>query len=333
MLESKMQISEMIQRMKNEKVEVKRKDYQEPFTIVDNSIIQNNEMSFAARGLYAFIKSLPKDWTLYESWLVKQSPQGKDALRTILKELEKFRFINRYTYRYKGQFVKHEMIFSVKPIPENEMIEYIKIYDDGSMEEIFCQPETGKPNMGEHIENAISEPETGKPDMATPNMENPLLQNKHIYKTHIYNNQSVSQKNSKEEKPPAKKTDGQTDEIKKLENIISKKLEIDNLKTAYPYDASLIEELKLNVIDMYFNDHIIIEGQRKSKELIRAAIMKLTFFHMQEIIDKFREISATTRIKNTKAYIQTMIYNTAIENKFSTTNAASYSLNSMVETR
>ena len=333
MLESKMQISEMIQRMKNEKVEVKRKDYQEPFTIVDNSIIQNNEMSFAARGLYAFIKSLPKDWTLYESWLVKQSPQGKDALRTILKELEKFRFINRYTYRYKGQFVKHEMIFSVKPIPENEMIEYIKIYDDGSMEEIFCQPETGKPNMGEHIENAISEPETGKPDMATPNMENPPLQNKHIYKTHIYNNQSVSQKNSKEEKPPAKKTDGQTDEIKKLENIISKKLEIDNLKTAYPYDASLIEELKLNVIDMYFNDHIIIEGQRKSKELIRAAIMKLTFFHMQEIIDKFREISATTRIKNTKAYIQTMIYNTAIENKFSTTNAASYSLNSMVETR
>ncbi len=329
-MKNKEQVLEMIQRMKKEKVEVKRKKHQESFTILDNSVLQDTRMSFAARGLYAFIKSLPEDWTLYESWLVTQSPQGKDALRTILKELEKFGFINRYSYRYKGQFVKHEMIFSVYPIPEDEMIDYIKIHDDGSFEPIYrikdrniVEPDSENPNMGGVIENSIFQPDSENPNMDKPNMENPPLQNKHNNKTNIYTNQSVSQEDLQENEQK-KNQSIENDRLidKEIDNLINEPIE--ELKKAYPNDTKLIEELKLNIIDMFFNDYIIIEGQKKPQNLIRLAIMKLTYFHLEEILQKFKDISSSIKITNSKAYIQSMIYNTALESDLSITNSVYY---------
>lgn len=52
------------------------------------ALLRDSRLSFAARGLFSFLWDLPQNWRANSSHLVSQSPQGKDAVRTMLKELE-----------------------------------------------------------------------------------------------------------------------------------------------------------------------------------------------------------------------------------------------------
>jgi len=76
-------------------------------------------------------------------------------------------------------------------------------------------------------------------------------------------------------------------------------------------DQRLIEDLKFNVLDMYFAPTTVIAGDQKCQALVRAALMRLEPIHIDNIISKLNSISHT--IANPKAYIQTMLYNETLE--------------------
>lgn len=76
-------------------------------------------------------------------------------------------------------------------------------------------------------------------------------------------------------------------------------------------ELALIDEIKLNVLDMYFSEAITISGERKCQEIVRAVLMRLKPLHIDNVIYKFNNING--RITNSKAYIQTMLYNEALE--------------------
>jgi hypothetical protein len=52
------------------------------------ALLRDSRLSFGARGLFAFLWDLPGGWRTNSSHLVSMSPQGRDAIRTMLKELE-----------------------------------------------------------------------------------------------------------------------------------------------------------------------------------------------------------------------------------------------------
>lgn len=52
------------------------------------ALLRDSRLSFGARGLFSFLWDLPQGWRANSSHLVSQSPQGKTAVRTLLKELE-----------------------------------------------------------------------------------------------------------------------------------------------------------------------------------------------------------------------------------------------------
>lgn len=52
------------------------------------ALLRDSRLSFGARGLFSFLWDMPQGWRANSSHLVSQSPQGKDAVRTLLKELE-----------------------------------------------------------------------------------------------------------------------------------------------------------------------------------------------------------------------------------------------------
>jgi len=52
------------------------------------ALLRDSRLSFGARGLFSFLWDLPQGWRANSSHLISQSPQGKDAVRTLLKELE-----------------------------------------------------------------------------------------------------------------------------------------------------------------------------------------------------------------------------------------------------
>jgi hypothetical protein len=73
----------------------------------------------------------------------------------------------------------------------------------------------------------------------------------------------------------------------------------------------IIDDIKINLLDMYFAPATVVNGDSKCQELVRAALMRLEPIHIDNIIHKFRNI--TDRIVNSKAYIQTMLYNESLE--------------------
>ena len=58
------------------------------FGVIPNELLNNPNVSFKAKGLYAFIQSKPDDWDFSAERIATQTSDGRDAIRSALKELE-----------------------------------------------------------------------------------------------------------------------------------------------------------------------------------------------------------------------------------------------------
>lgn len=73
------------------------------FTILPNDLIQNEKLSYSARGLLEFMLSLPEDWGFNVAYLVKKSPnEGETKIRNYLKEIKKAGYIRIVPAKRKG---------------------------------------------------------------------------------------------------------------------------------------------------------------------------------------------------------------------------------------
>lgn len=58
------------------------------FTVVSNSAINDEQLSFRARGLLSWLLSKPADWRIRSESIARQSPsEGRDAIRSAMREL------------------------------------------------------------------------------------------------------------------------------------------------------------------------------------------------------------------------------------------------------
>lgn len=75
------------------------------FGAAPNQLLNNSEVSFRAKGLYAFINSKPQDWDFSIESIALQNKEGKDAIRSAIKELEANGYLIRQKYKDSlGQF-------------------------------------------------------------------------------------------------------------------------------------------------------------------------------------------------------------------------------------
>lgn len=144
----------------------------------------------------------------------------------------------------------------------------------------------------------------------------------HLNDTHLSDIYSVSQsiigKANNE-----KQSDIQT-EFENIQNYFKNRLGIEDIKSSYYTDEKLIDEIEFNILEMYFNDYTNIQGERKIQGIVRKALMKLTYWHIDTLINKYKNISESTKITNPKSYIQSMIYNIVFENSLKFTNDVNY---------
>ncbi|MDG6115402.1 DnaD domain-containing protein [Lactococcus formosensis] len=70
------------------KQSIKRKRAGDNFTILSNEFLRDENLSLKAKGLLAYILSLPDDWIIYFEEIEKHHKDGKASLRTAWKDLE-----------------------------------------------------------------------------------------------------------------------------------------------------------------------------------------------------------------------------------------------------
>lgn len=76
------------------------------FSIIGNDIIEDQRLSFKARGLLIYMLSKPDDWKFYSSELVKHSDKdGREAINNAIKEIEAVGYLRRKQVRSEhGKF-------------------------------------------------------------------------------------------------------------------------------------------------------------------------------------------------------------------------------------
>jgi len=67
---------------------VRSKKRESPYVQIDKTCLNDNKLSWKAKGLHAYLMSRPDNWTVRISQLSKASKEGRDAMRSGLAELE-----------------------------------------------------------------------------------------------------------------------------------------------------------------------------------------------------------------------------------------------------
>lgn len=66
------------------------------YVIIGNEIARDDRLSFRARGLLTYLLSMPEGWRTNSNQLAAQTPrEGRDAIRTALRELETAGYLTR----------------------------------------------------------------------------------------------------------------------------------------------------------------------------------------------------------------------------------------------
>jgi len=87
------------------------KDKNNPYVIINKQFLQDNRLSWKAKGIMSYLLSLPDDWQIYEEELSKHSKDGLKALKSGIKELLFFKYLSRHKTRTnKGQYAGWEYI-------------------------------------------------------------------------------------------------------------------------------------------------------------------------------------------------------------------------------
>lgn len=95
---------------------------QENFTVLDNDMIQNKNLSWKARGILTYLLSLPEDWKVNTKELATHATEGISSLRSGIKELREKGYIVYKKYKdEEGKFVHEYNIheFPQKPDSDN----------------------------------------------------------------------------------------------------------------------------------------------------------------------------------------------------------------------
>ena len=126
-----------------------KKVYEKSYTVIDNHVIQDTNLSWKAKGLFVYLWSQSDEWNFYEKEVVRHSSDGISGLRSGLAELEKHGYLKRERKRSKGQ-VK-ESIWTLSETPNLDFLRQ------------------GKPDL--------EKPKQEKPKLEKPKQENRTLIN------------------------------------------------------------------------------------------------------------------------------------------------------------
>lgn len=99
------------------------------FTQVSNIVLVGNKISLKAKGLYAYLFSKPDGWDFSGDRIAKENKEGRKAIFSGLKELEKYGFIKR-TRLLDGKMLYTLM---VKPDAQNGQLPKRSMTKTGSI--------------------------------------------------------------------------------------------------------------------------------------------------------------------------------------------------------
>ena len=232
---------------------VKNKD--NPYVMINKQGVQDPNLSWAAKGLLAYLLSLPDDWTIYAKELLKHTSSGETNTYTVIRELLRHGYMEKIEYRYKGKILA--LNYTVFEVPvdvtktDTSKPRIVKVNDDGEYDET--------------TENTTNEPHWENPNVVKPHVASTALL------INDFNNKDFNNKDF----------DVDDDAEKLIEIYKSLKLE----KRVMPHTLKLIRE-NAHSFSKEVWDEIFI--------LVSEDNVGSKFKYMRKLIEDFKENNVVT---------------------------------------
>jgi DNA-binding MarR family transcriptional regulator len=93
------------------------------YSVVHNSLIEDEGLSWKARGILIYLLSKPDHWRTSTAHLASVSPEGIHAVRSGLQELERAGYVKRIRKQNpSGQWTMHTVVFD-QPQPVDKGVD------------------------------------------------------------------------------------------------------------------------------------------------------------------------------------------------------------------
>jgi hypothetical protein len=124
------------------------KDRENPYIIINREFLENNQLSWKAKGILAYLLSRPDDWRVMMADLINRSTDGREAVYSGIRELIEAGYIVREVQRNQaGQYAKQQYTVHERPEPKEAKPEPDKAGDSG-LPPHTENPKAGKVNPG-----------------------------------------------------------------------------------------------------------------------------------------------------------------------------------------
>ena len=93
------------------------------YVVMSKVGLHDDRLSWKAKGLLAYMLSMPNDWKFYDDELVKHAKDGKDALKSAIKELKQHGYMRRERRQNEQGKIEWETIVYEEPYTEKPSME------------------------------------------------------------------------------------------------------------------------------------------------------------------------------------------------------------------
>ena len=254
------------------------------FVMIDKTFLEDDRLSFKAKGILAYLLSKPDNWKVIVGNLVKYSKDGKSAVYAGLKELKECGYYVKTPIRSEDGRRISRWESTVYEMPDSLLSDFQEIEN-------------------QEIENQY--------------LENRERNNNYYNNKLNINNNHVSLSVREEDK-----TD-ETDEKNSVENtleVIHDNIGYEQLRQTNPEDMGLIDEFVNVMLDTLLskNGVVRINGEEKPRALVQNQIMKVSYDDILLVLMQFRQHKE--RIQKKRQYILSMLYHAPMERNAHYTN-------------
>ena len=130
------------------------KDHDHPYAQIANSMLEDEDLSFKAKGILAYLLSRSDNWKVYQAQLADLGPDGETAVRSGIEELMKLGYLERQPHRNEDGTIA-EWVYIVHESPIDGAESRTGFSSTGSSN-------TGSSNIGESQPTNTDSNQNGK---------------------------------------------------------------------------------------------------------------------------------------------------------------------------
>jgi transcriptional regulator of heat shock response len=102
-----------------EKIDFRKENI--PFTQIANAVLNDPNISFMAKGIYAYLYSKPEGWDFSEKRIANDATNSRTSVRTGIQELEDAGYLQRQKLA-NGRMI-YKVVLSCEPKSQNDTLE------------------------------------------------------------------------------------------------------------------------------------------------------------------------------------------------------------------